>query len=114
VSLAVACAIGCTFGWLLERSGLGNARVLVGQFYLSNLTVFKVLFSALVTAMLGVFWLNRIGLFDVSAVYVPDTYVLPQALGGLLFGGGLLLAGLCPGTSCVAAATGRADGLVVM
>jgi uncharacterized membrane protein YedE/YeeE len=113
-ALAVACAIGCAFGWLLERAGLGSARVLVGQFYFANLTVFKVLFSALVTAMLGAFWLDRAGLLDLGVVYLPETFAVPQAIGGVLFGSGLLLAGLCPGTSCVAAATGRRDGLAVM
>src|SRR4029079_10703494 len=38
----------------------------------------------------------------------------PQALGGVLFGAGFLVAGLCPGTSCVAAAAGRRDGVGVM
>jgi len=113
-TLAIAFAIGGAFGWLLERAGLGSARLLVGQFYFANLTVFKVLFSALVTAMLGAFWLDRAGLLDLGGVYVPETFAAPQALGGLLFGGGLLLAGLCPGTACVAAATGRSDGLAVM
>jgi uncharacterized protein len=113
-SLAIALAIGCAFGWFLERAGLGSARTLVGQFYFANLTVLKVLFSALVTAMLAAFWLDRAGVFHLDAVYRPDTFAVPQAIGGLLFGGGLLLAGLCPGTSCVAAATGRADGLAVM
>ena len=113
-SLAIAVAIGCAFGWFLERAGLGSARTLVGQFYFANLTVLKVLFSALVTAMLTAFWFDRAGLLDLGAVYLPDTFVVPQAIGGLLFGAGLLLAGLCPGTSCVAAATGRADGLAVM
>jgi uncharacterized membrane protein YedE/YeeE len=113
-TLATACAIGFAFGWLLERAGLGSARTLVGQFYFANLTVLKVLFSALVTAMLAAFWFDRAGLLDLGAVYLPDTFAVPQAIGGLLFGGGLLLAGLCPGTSCVAAATGRGDGLAVM
>jgi len=113
-TLAVACGLGFAFGWLLERAGLGSARILVGQFYFANLTVFKVLFSALVTAMLGAFWLDRAGLLDLGGVYVPETFAVPQAIGGLLFGGGLLLAGQCPGTSCVAAATGRGDGLAVM
>jgi uncharacterized membrane protein YedE/YeeE len=112
--LAIAVALGVPFGWLLERAGLGRARELVGQFYLTNLTVLKVLFSALVTAMLGAFWLDRAGLFDLGAVFVPETFAIPQALGGVLFGVGLLLAGLCPGTSCVAAATGRTDGVAVM
>ena len=47
-------------------------------------------------------------------MYLPETFAAPQALGGALFGAGLVLAGLCPGTSCVAAATGRRDGLAVM
>ena len=112
--MTIAFAIGVAFGWLLERAGLGRARILVGQFYFANLTVLKVLFSALVTAMLATFWLDRMGLLDLDAVYLPETFAVPQAIGGLLFGGGLLLAGLCPGTSCVAAASGRADGLAVM
>lgn len=112
--MTVAFALGVAFGWCLERAGLGGARTLVGQFYFRNLIVVKVLFTALVTAMLGAYWLGRAGLLDRGAVYLPETFALPQAIGGVLFGGGLLLAGLCPGTSCVALATGRADGLAVM
>jgi uncharacterized protein len=113
-SLALALAIGVAFGFTLERAGLGSARKLVGQFYLTDLTVFKVMFSAIVTAMLGVFWLARIGVLDLSHVYVPETFLVPQAAGGLIFGAGFALAGLCPGTSCVAAATGRGDGVMVV
>ena len=72
------------------------------------------MFSAIVTAMLGAYWLARLGILDLSRVYVPETYLLPQLAGGLLFGVGFIVAGLCPGTSCVAAATGRGDGLLVM
>ena len=112
--LLTAPLIGFAFGWFVERGGLGNARKLAGQFYLTDLTVFKVMFSALLTAMLGAFWLDRFGMLDLSLVYLPETFVAPQAAGGALFGVGFLLAGLCPGTSCVAAATGRLDGLAVM
>jgi rhodanese-related sulfurtransferase len=72
------------------------------------------MFSALLTAMLGAFWLDRLGWLDLDLVYLPETFVLPQAIGGALFGAGFLIAGLCPGTSCVAAAAGRRDGLAVM
>jgi len=105
--------IGFAFGWCLERAGLGSARKLTGQFYLTDLTVFKVMFSALVTAMLGAFCLERIGVLDLGLVYLPETYVVPQAIGGVLFGAGFLVGGLCPGTACVAAAAGRLDGLAV-
>jgi rhodanese-related sulfurtransferase len=113
-SLIAALAIGFAFGWCLERGGLGSAPKLAGQFYFTDLIVFKVMFSALVTAMLGAFWLDAFGLLDLSLVYVPETFVIPQAMGGALFGAGFLLAGLCPGTSCVAAAAGRIDGLAVI
>jgi hypothetical protein len=112
--LALAVVIGTAFGFALERAGLGDAPKLAGQFYLTDLTVFKVMFSAIVTAMLGVYWLARLGVLDLSGLYVPETYLLPQLAGGALFGAGFAVAGLCPGTSCVAAATGRADGLFVM
>jgi uncharacterized membrane protein YedE/YeeE len=109
-----AFAIGIAFGACLERAGLGSARKLMGQFDLTDLAVFKVMFSAIITAMLGLFWLSRLGVLDVQRVYLPDTFLLPQLVGGALFGVGFALAGLCPGTSCVAAATGRLDGLMVM
>lgn len=113
-SLAIALIIGIAFGIALEQSGMGNARKLAGQFYLRDLTVFKVMFTAIITAMLGVFWLGWLGFLDVSRIYVPETFLLPQLVGGVLFGAGFALAGLCPGTSCVAAASGRLDGFAVV
>ena len=112
-TLMTAPVLGFGFGWCLERAGLGSARKLAGQFYLTDLTVFKVMFSALLTAMLGAFWLDRFGILDLRLVYLPETFVWPQLAGGALFGAGFLFAGLCPGTSCVAAATGRGDGVAV-
>jgi uncharacterized membrane protein YedE/YeeE len=112
--LVSAVILGAGFGWFLERGGLGNARKLAGQFYLQDFTVLKVMFSAILTAMLGLFWLGKLGIVDVSRVYVPETYLLPQLVGGLVFGVGFVVGGLCPGTSCVAAATGRLDGLALI
>ena len=113
-SLAVALTLGVAFGVFLEQAGLGSARKLAGQFYLRDLTVFKVMFSAIITALLGLFWLSRIGVVDLDAVFVPPTFVLPQLVGGAVFGVGMVLAGLCPGTSCVAASSGKSDGVAVV
>ncbi|MEO8360593.1 MAG: YeeE/YedE thiosulfate transporter family protein [Vicinamibacteria bacterium] len=110
----IGVAIGLAFGFALERAGLGSARKLVGQFHLTDLTVFKVMFSAIVTAMLGVFWLGFFGVLDLSRVYVPETFLWPQLVGGLVFGVGFAAGGLCPGTACVAAATGRLDGFAAV
>jgi uncharacterized protein len=113
-ALGVALLVGAAFGWSLERAGLGSARRVAAQFYGRDLAVLKVMFSAIATAALGVFWLSRLGVLDLAQVYVPPTFLAPQAVGGAVFGVGLVMAGLCPGTSCVAAATGRRDGLAVM
>ena len=51
---------------------------------------------------------------DLAFLYVPDTYLPAQIAGGAIFGAGFALAGLCPGTSCVAAASGRGDGAMVV
>jgi uncharacterized membrane protein YedE/YeeE len=113
-SVAVAAIVGLGFGVALERAGLGSAPKLAGQFTLTDFTVFKVMFTAIITAMVGAFWASRLGLLDLARVYVPDTFLLPQLLGGVVFGVGFALAGLCPGTSCVSAATGRGDGVAVV
>ena len=112
--LLIAFAIGVAFGFALERAGLGSARKLTGQFFFRDFTVLKVMFSAILTAMLGTFWLGRLGLIDFAFLYIPDTHLLPQLAGGAIFGLGFALAGLCPGTSCVSAATGRGDGAAVV
>lgn len=113
-SLLTAFLIGGAFGWTLERAGLGDAKKLVGQFYFEDFTVLKVMMSAILTAMLGAFWLSRLGIVDLSALYVPETFLAPQVVGGLIFGVGFVLSGLCPGTSCVAAASGKGDGLATV
>jgi uncharacterized membrane protein YedE/YeeE len=111
-SLLVAFAIGIGFGFFLERAGFGSARKLVAQFYLTDLAVFKVMFTAIVTAMLGVTYLAWMGLLDLSLVYLVPTYWTAQVVGGLLLGVGFVVGGYCPGTSVAAVATGKLDGLV--
>ncbi len=114
LSLALAVLLGAGFGAALERGGLGDGRKLAGQFYFRDLTVFRVMFTAIVTAMLGLYWTERAGLLDRAALLAPPTYVLPQLVGGLVFGAGFVLAGYCPGTSCVASVSGRLDGLAAL
>lgn len=112
VSLIVAFIIGIAFGFALERGGFGSARILAAQFYLYNMRVLKVMFTAIVTAMLGIYYLSLFGLIDLSLVYISETYILPQIVGGLILGVGFVIGGYCPGTSVVSFATGRLDGLV--
>lgn len=111
-ALLLAVPIGIGFGFFLEQAGFGSSVNLAQQFYLRDLTVFKVMFTAIVTAMLGLFWLSWIGFVDLSLVRVLPTYLVPQLVGGLVFGVGFVMGGYCPGTCCVAAVTGKMDGWI--
>jgi hypothetical protein len=111
-SLIIAFLIGIGFGFALERAGFGSARKLVSQFYLTDLAVFKVMFTAIVTAMLGVTYLSWAGFLDLSLVYLVPTYWVAQVVGGLVLGVGFVVGGYCPGTSLVSTASGKLDGLL--
>ena len=111
-SLLVAFVLGIGFGFFLERAGFGSARKLVAQFYLTDLAVFKVMFTAILTALIGTTLLSWAGVLDLSLVYLVPTYWVAQVVGGLLLGVGFVVGGYCPGTSVVSMASGRIDGLV--
>ncbi|MBK7105741.1 MAG: YeeE/YedE family protein [Ignavibacteriae bacterium] len=112
VSLIIAFVIGIAFGFALERGGFGRATILAAQFYFTNMRVLKVMFTAIVTAMLGLFFLSVIGFLDLSLIYLTPTNVMPNLVGGLVAGVGFVIGGYCPGTSIVAVATGKIDALV--
>jgi uncharacterized membrane protein YedE/YeeE len=100
-NLWLALGIGVAFGFVLERAGLGSAVKLAGQFYLRDLTVFKVMFTAIVTALAGLALLDLLGAVETGAIALPETFLLPQLAGGLIFGVGFVVGGYCPGTGCV-------------
>lgn len=109
--------IGFLFGFVLERAGFGRADKLAAQFYLTDMTVFKVMFGAIVTAMLGLVVLSGLGMADLTAISesaASTTYMWPMLVGGLLLGAGFIISGYCPGTSLVSAASGHLDGLMTV
>ena len=107
--LVIALALGVGFGFALERAGFGSARKLTAVFYLHDMAVLKVMFTAIVTAMAGLFVLSAAGLMDLGALYIEPTNVTAALVGGALFGAGFIVGGYCPGTSIAAAAVGRRD-----
>ena len=102
---------GIGFGFALERAGFGNSRNLAAQFYLKNMLVFKVMFTAIITAMLLIFWFSAFGLLDYEALFINPTYLWPGIVGGLIFGAGFVIGGYCPGTALVSMSTLKIDGL---
>lgn len=113
-AMAAAAVIGVGFGFALERAGFGSSRKLVSIFYLKDFAVFKVMFTAIVVAMLGARLLAATGAVNLDTWYQLETFLLPQTVAGLVFGVGFVMGGWCPGTALVGAASGRGDALVFL
>lgn len=103
--------IGFFFGYVLEISGFGNSKKLAAQFYFKEMTVLKVMFTAIVVAMVLLFGAIGLGILDYNLVWVNPTYLWPGIVGGLIMGVGFIVGGFCPGTSLVAMTTFKLDGL---
>ncbi len=103
--------IGGGLGASLEMAGFGDSRKLAAQFYFKDMTVLKVMFTAIIFAMLLIFISYRLGFLDYNVIWVNPTYLFPGIVGGLIMGVGFIVGGFCPGTSLVATATLKLDGL---
>jgi len=112
--LVLAVVLGLFFGLFLERGGLGNPHKLTGVFYLTDFSVPKAMFTAIVVAATGLYLLSDIGMLDMSRVWIVPTFFWPQLVGGALFGLGFLVSGYCPGTAVAGLASGRLDAFVTM
>jgi len=113
-SYLVFALVGFAFGFTLEMSGFGDSRKLAAQFYFTELTVLKVMFTAIVTAMVLLFGAVGLGILDFSQVWVNTTYIWSGVLGGLIMGVGFIVGGFCPTTSLASASTGKIDGMLFM
>ncbi|MDZ7269545.1 MAG: YeeE/YedE family protein [candidate division KSB1 bacterium] len=111
-SFVIAFLLGILFGFTLERAGFGSSRKLAMQFYFRDMTVLKVMFTAIVVAMLGLLYLNWMEVLDLTQVSLNPTFLWPQIMGGAIMGIGFVIGGYCPGTSLVASATGKLDGML--
>ncbi|MCB2070401.1 MAG: transporter, partial [Ottowia sp.] len=70
---------GALFGFVLENAGFGSPRKLTAQFSLTDWSVFKVMFTAIVVAAFGLWGLRAAGLIPADALYVPTSLVVASA-----------------------------------
>ncbi len=107
--LAIALLIGVVFGFLLQKGGATEYRVIIRQLMLRDFTVLKIIFSAIITGMAGVYLLSHLKIADLS---IKPFNVWPVIIGGLVFGVGFALLGYCPGTMAGAFGTGSIHALI--
>ena len=97
--LIAGAIFGLAFGFLLQKGGVGKYNVLIGQLLLQDWTVVKIILTAIVVGMIGVFTLHH---FAKVNLHIKPTHIGANIIGGLLFGVGFALTGYCPGTAAVA------------
>jgi hypothetical protein len=85
--------IGIGFGATLEMAGFADSRRLAAQFYFKDLTVLKVMFTAIVVAMVLVFLASALQLLDYNLIWVNPTFLIPGIVGGLIMGVGFIIGG---------------------
>ncbi len=98
--------IGIIFGFLLQISGVTNYNIILGQLLLKEFTVLKVILSAVIVGMSGIYILKK---FSYINLHPKPFYVRSIVIGGLIFGVGFGLLGYCPGTAAGAFGTGSID-----
>ena len=102
---------GFAFGFLLQKGGVGTYHILIGQLLLQDWTVVKIMLTAIVVGMIGIFTLHY---FAKVNLHPKPTKLASNILGGLLFGAGFALIGYCPGTAAAAVGQGSWDALFGM
>jgi len=107
-----ALVLGILFGFALNKAGLTRYAKVAGQFRFVDMTVLKFMLTALVVTAVGLYPLRELGLITFEGLQIPETYIVGNLVGGLIFGIGMSLAGFCPGTMAAGAGEGKLDYLI--
>ena len=110
----LAALVGFFFGVALERAGLASSRKIAAVFYFRDMTVLKVMFTAIVVATIGLAYLFQLGWLKPDSLFFLDTVYGAHIVGGLLVGIGMVMGGWCPGTATAGLGSGRIDALIFL
>jgi hypothetical protein len=102
-------AFGIVFGFLLQKGGATKYDVIVGQLLLTDFTVLKIMLSAVLIGMIGIYAMKTVGWVE---LYPKSGSAGKNIIGGLIFGVGFAVLGYCPGTIAGAIGNGALDALV--
>lgn len=99
--------LGVLFGWSLHKAGLTHYARIVNVYRFVDLTVMRFMLTALVVGGFAVQAGVDLGLGN--GLPIPNTSLLANVVGGVVFGIGMATAGYCPGTVVAEAGEGRLD-----
>ncbi len=109
LQLLIGLLIGIIFGFLLQKGGITQYDVIIGQLLLEDFTVLKIMITAIIIGKLGVHMMTHLG---IAQLHPKPGSVGSSIIGGLIFGIGFGLLGYCPGTIAGAVGQGSWDALL--
>ncbi len=105
-TLLLGLLTGILFGFFLQKGQALRYDRQIGMLRLKDFTILKVMVSAILVGMVGIYFFVDMGWGKLS---VKTTVLGANILGGLIFGLGWGMLGYCPGTAVGATGEGRWD-----
>lgn len=102
--------MGAVFGVALEKSRVFEPGIIVGQMQMRNFTMLKIFLSAVATGLVVLLVLDQFGV----KMHPKGTIYSADIIGGLVLGGGIALAGACPGTVMAQIGAGYRDAWITL
>jgi uncharacterized membrane protein YedE/YeeE len=110
MSILAPILVGFAFGFLLQKSGMTKYHKIANAFRFTDMAVLKFMMSALVTGMIGIYGLKALGW--AAIIPVTPTYLVGNVVGGMIFGVGMALSGVCAAPVAAGGGEGRLDYLI--
>jgi uncharacterized membrane protein YedE/YeeE len=107
--------LGTAFGFILSRSGAADYNYIQGMFLLEEFQLYGILATAVALTAPGLWLIKLVGRTRRGPVKLEPRPVNPgNVVGGLLFGVGWSIAGMCPGPIFVNIGEGKIYALAAL
>ena len=112
----VTLLLGTIFGWLLSRSGAADYDFVQKMFLLTDLQLYGIIGAAVAVTAPGLFVLRRRGrtLLGKPLTITPKPSHRGNLIGGVLFGIGWSITGMCPGPIFVNLGEGKLPAIAAL
>jgi uncharacterized membrane protein YedE/YeeE len=112
----VYCLLGAFFGFILSRSGAADYNYIQAMFLFESLQLYGIIGTAVVLTAAGIWLLKRTGRTAGGRAIAIELKPLHRGnvAGGLLFGIGWSMAGMCPGPILVNIGEGKIYALAAL
>jgi len=108
--------LGALFGLVLSRSGAADYNFIQGMFLLTNFQLYGIIGTAVVLGVPGIMLIKRYGRTAAGAPIAIELKPLHRGnvYGGILFGIGWSITGMCPGPILVNIGEGKIYALAAL